>query len=114
MTWFETYDVHVLRTEEDLREGPACDQLERILEEATRGARRVLLALGPGTRLSAHALGVVAHACAEATRRGGALVVSACDPSQRWLLEVTGLAGVLHLHASEQEALAALAPSAAA
>ena len=114
MTWFETNDVHVLRTEEDLREGPACDRLERLLDEATRGGRRVLLAFGPGTRLSAHALGLVAHACAEAARRGGALVVSACDPSQRWLLDVTGLAGVLQLHATEREALASLVPSAAA
>ncbi len=114
MTWFDTLDVHVLRTEEDLREGPACDGLERMLSEAIANGQRVLLAFGPGTRLSAHALGIVAHACAEATRRGGALVVSACDPSQRWLLDVTGLAGVVHLHASERAALRALASSVAA
>lgn len=114
MTVRNDHDILVLRTDEDLREGPACDALERMLDDAIREQRRVLLAFGPGTRLSAHALGIVARASREAERHGSALAVSTPDPDHRWLLGITGLSNVLQLHPSESSAISALVPEAAA
>ena len=113
MTWMETGGVDVVRAHEDLLEGAACEELERQLERAAREGRHVVVALAAGAKLSARALGVLAHAAGEAAHAGGALVVCAEDESQRWVLRVTGLAAALTVFASVPEAIAALQAHAA-
>lgn len=113
MTWMEADGVQVVRAYEDLLEGAACEELEHRLGQAAREGRHVIVTLGAGAKLSARALGVLAHAAGEAARAGGALVVCAADDAQRWVLHVTGLDAVLAVRSTEAEAIAAFGAHAA-
>ncbi len=108
MTSHAIDDVVVLKPESELCEGPECDALEHQLESLVSQGRRVVIDL-EGTRfLTAHALGVLAHAERSATRFGGRIVLCGAADLERWLLQLTHLADALPIFGSEQEAVRSL------
>jgi anti-anti-sigma factor len=108
MTWHDMNDVVVFRPEGDVREGLIGDELERELNRLAAEGRRVLIDLGATRELSAHALGILAGACAEAIRRGGTLAICGVNERHRWLLGITELSQVLNVYDSESAAIAGL------
>ncbi len=108
MTWHPWGDGVVLRPSGDLLEGPVCDDLEQTLERLLAQGRRVIVSLAQTGQLSAHALGVLAHARALSDRNGGRLGLCSAHDHHRWLLQVTRLTPALGLYDTEAAAYAAL------
>jgi anti-anti-sigma regulatory factor len=101
-------ELIVLQPSGDLLEGTACDELEgELLALAGRG-RRVIVDLGRARVLTAHCLGLLARAQKLASENGGRIALCGADGPQRWLLDVTHLAGALPLFGDVIEAAAHL------
>lgn len=111
MTWHPWGDGVVLRPRGDLLEGPLCDDLERTLHQLLAEGRRVIVSLAETRQLSAHALGILAHALAEAGPHGGRLGLCSAAKRHRWVLEMTHLTPTLGLYETEAAAYAALSRS---
>ena len=111
MTWHPWGDGVVLRPRGDLLEGPVCDDLERTLAELLRERRPVIVSLSETGQLSAHALGILAHARAVSERNGGRLGLCSPRSGHRWVLEVTRLTPALGVYETEGDAYAALSTS---
>ena len=101
-------ELVVLQPSGDFLEGAACDDLERELCSLAGQGRRVIVDLSRTRVLTAHCLGLLARAQRLARASGGGLALCGAAGSQRWLLGVTHLAGVLPLFGSEGEAAAHL------
>lgn len=111
MTWHPWGDGVVLRPRGDLLEGPVCDDLERTLHELLSQGRRVIVSLAETRQLSAHALGVLAHALATTGTGSGRLGLCSAREPHRWVLEMTHLTPTLGLYETEAAAYAALSVS---
>ena len=111
MTWHPWGDGVVLRPSGDLLEGPACDDLELTLRNLLEQGRRVIVSLAQTGQLSAHALGVLAHARAMSDQSGARLGLCSARAQHRWLLEKTRLSPALGLYETEAAAYAALSRS---
>lgn len=111
MTWHPWGDGVVLRPSGDLLEGPACDDLEQTLRNLLEQGRRVIVSLAQTGQLSAHALGVLAHARSLSDERGARLGLCSARAQHRWLLEKTRLTPALGLYETEAAAYAALSRS---
>ncbi len=108
MTTHAVDDVVVLKPQSELCEGPECDEMEHELESLVRDGRRVVVDL-QGTRfLTAHALGILAHAERSAARYGGRIALCGAADLERWLLSLTHLADALPIFGSEEEAVRSL------
>ncbi len=108
MTSHAVDELVVLQPSGDLIEGAACDELERELSALAERGRRVIVDLSHARVLTAHCLGVLARAQWTASANGGGLALCGAAGPQRWLLDVTHLAGALPLYDSEHEAVAHL------
>ena len=103
----------VLQPDGDLCEGAACDELEQELFSLAEQGRHVIVDLSATRIVTAHGLGVLARAKRLAEASGGDLVLCGAANLQRWLLDVTHLAEVLPVYASQAEAAASLGRRAA-
>jgi len=101
-------ELIVLQPSGDFLEGAACDELERELSSLAGQGRRVIVDLSHARVLTAHCLGLLARAQQLASANGGGVALCGADGPQRWLLDVTRLAGALPLFGSEGEAVAHL------
>jgi anti-anti-sigma regulatory factor len=108
MTSHAIDELVVLQPSGDFLEGAACDQLERDLFALAEQGRRVIVDLSHARVLTAHCLGLLASAQQLASANGGSVALCGAAGSQRWLLDVTHLAGALPLFDSEGEAVAHL------
>jgi anti-anti-sigma factor len=108
MTSHAVDELVVLQPSGDFLEGAACDELERELYSLAEQGRRVVVDLSRARVLTAHCLGVLARAQRLASASGGGLALCGATAAQRWLLDVTHLAGALPLCDSEAEAVAHL------
>jgi anti-anti-sigma regulatory factor len=108
MTSHAVDELVVLQPNGDFLEGVACDDLEHELYSLAEQGRRVIVDLSRTRVLTAHCLGVLARAQRLASANGGGLALCGAAGPQRWLLDVTHLAGALPLYASEAEAVAHL------
>lgn len=80
--------------------------LEEPLDSAlARDAMRIVVDLGEVTYVSSAGLGVLVGAHKQAEERGGLLVLACPRPEIRTVLEDTGLADLLVIARSENEAL---------
>jgi anti-anti-sigma regulatory factor len=98
----------VIQPRGDFLEGAACDELEQELMALARQGRRVIVDLSRARVLTAHCLGLLARAQQLASANGGGVALCGAAGPQRWLLDVTHLAGALQLFGSEGEAVAHL------
>ena len=101
-------ELVVLQPSGDFLEGAACDELERELLALAGQGRRVIVDLSHARVLTAHCLGLLARAQQLASANGGGVALCGAAAPQRWLLDVTHLAGALPLFGSEGEAAAHL------
>ena len=108
MTSHAMDEAIVLQPSGDFLEGVACDELEHELLALAGLGRRVVVDLSRARVLTAHCLGLLVHAQQLASSNGGGVALCGADGSQRWLLDVTHLAGALPLFDSEPEAVAHL------
>ena len=108
MTSHAVDELVVLQPSGDLLEGAACDELERELSALVERGRRVIVDLSHARVLTAHCLGVLARAQRTASANGGGLALCGAAGPQRWLLDVTHLAGALPHFGSEAAAAAHL------
>lgn len=104
MTSHAADELVVLQPSGDFLEGAACDELEHELDSLAEQGRRVIVDLSHTRVLTAHCLGLLARAQQLALANGGGLALCGAAGAQRWLLDVTHLAGVLPLFGSEAEA----------
>jgi anti-anti-sigma factor len=108
MTTHAVDEVVVLKPQSELCEGPECDEMERELETLLRQGRRVVVDLGETRFLTAHALGVLAHAERSASQHGGRIALCGAAGLERWLLQLTHLADALPIFGTEDEAVRGL------
>jgi len=108
MTSHAVDEIVVLQPSGNLLEGAACDELERELTSLAGRGRRVIVDLRQARVLTAHCLGLLARAQQLARANGGGMALCGAATLQRWLLDVTHLAGALPLFDSESEAVAFL------
>ena len=108
MTSHAVDELVVLQPSGDFLEGAACDDLERELLALAQQGRRVIVDLSRTRVLTAHCLGLLARAQQLASANGGGVALCGAAGPQRWLLDVTHLAGALPLFSSEAEAVAHL------
>jgi anti-anti-sigma regulatory factor len=101
-------ELVVLQPSGNFLEGAACDELEHELLALAGQGRRVIVDLSRAHVLTAHCLGLLVHAQQLASANGGGVALCGADGPQRWLLDVTHLAGALPLFGSEGEAVAHL------
>ena len=73
------------------------------------GARRLVLDLSDVTFIDSTAIGVIAGAVEKLDEAGGSLAIVSTHEKVVQIFEITGLDSVVTLHASREEALAALA-----
>jgi len=73
------------------------------------GAKRVVLDLSDVTFIDSTAIGVIAGAVEKLDEAGGSLAIVSTHEKVVQIFEITGLDSVITLHASREEALAALA-----
>lgn len=98
-------ELMVLQPQGDFLAGAACDELERELLKLAGLGRHVIVDLSRARVLTAHCLGLLARAQKQASENGGSVVLCGADTLQRWLLNVTRLAGPLPLYRSVSEAV---------
>ncbi len=108
MTSHAVDEVLVLRPQGDLCEGEECDAMERTLGDFAGRGLAVVVDLSETRMLTAHAVGVLAQASRAAAEHGGRLALCGAARLERWVLEVTRLAEVVPVFASEQAAVAGL------
>jgi len=108
MTSHAVDELIVLQPSGDFLEGTACDELERELLALAGQGRRLIVDLSHARVLTAHCLGLLAHAQQLASANGGGVALCGAAGPQRWLLDVTHLASALPLFGSEGEAVAHL------
>ena len=108
MTSHAVDELVVLQPSGNFIEGATCDELEHELSLLARQGRRVIVDLSRARVLTAHCLGLLARAQQLASANGGGVALCGADGPQRWLLDVTHLAGTLPLFGSEGEAVAHL------
>ena len=101
-------EVVVLQPRGDFLEGAACDDLEHELLALAGQGRCVIVDLSRARVLTAHCLGLLARAQQLASANGGGVALCGAAAPQRWLLDVTHLAGALPHFGSEAEAVAHL------
>ena len=73
------------------------------------GAKRLVLDLSDVTFIDSTAIGVIAGAVEKLDEAGGSLAIVSTHEKVVQIFEITGLDSVVTLHASREEALAALA-----
>ncbi len=82
---------------------------EVLLQGIDEGARRVVIDLSAVTFIDSTVLGVLVHGAKRLGPDGGALHLVCGPGGVRRILEIAGLAGVFAMHATLDEALAAVA-----
>ena len=80
-----------------------------MMRSIKAGAKRLVLDLSDVTFIDSTAIGVVAGAVEKLDEAGGSLAVVSTHEKVVQIFEITGLDSVITLHASREEALAALA-----
>jgi anti-anti-sigma regulatory factor len=108
MTSHAVGELVVLQPSGDFFEGAACDALEHELLALAGQGRRVIVDLSRARVLTAHCLGLLARAQQLASANGGGVALCGAAAPQRWLLDVTHLAGALPHFSSKAEAAAHL------
>lgn len=109
MTAHETNEIMWLAPMGPMWEGSPCDELERTLGDLARAGRRVVVDLSQAGTLTAHCLGVLAHAHELARANGGEIALCGADRVQRWLLSKTHLTEAIVVYRDRESAVAALA-----
>ena len=80
-----------------------------MMREIKAGAKRLVLDLSDVTFIDSTAIGVIAGAVEKLDEAGGSLAIVSTHEKVVQIFEITGLDSVITLHASREEALAALA-----
>jgi anti-anti-sigma factor len=110
MTSQKLDDVVVLAPTHELYEGGECDEMERaLLEHAERGAR-VIVDLSRVRRISAHCLGILAHAQQIAAQNGGRIVLCGVTHVHHWVIRRAGLGDVLSVFEDRASSIHELTP----
>jgi len=109
MTTHEFDHISVLEPRGDLWESRESAAMERMLVQLAGSGRRVVVDLSATGHLTAHGLGVLAHAQSVALEHGGEVALCGASHAHRLLLERTGLAAAVRLYRGRNEALKALA-----
>lgn len=111
MIRYESDGVIVLEPTQDLHEGPECDRMEDALARLAERGARVVIDVSHVQHISAHYLGILAHAHQVVSQHGGCIALCGPTRMQQWLLTKTGLADVVPVHtdlASAKRQLATL------
>lgn len=111
MTMHEYDHISLLEPRGNLWESRESEAMEHMLVQLAERGRRILVDLSATGHLTAHGLGVLAHAQRVALEHGGEIVL--CGPSRahRLLLDRTGLRDAVKTYARRTDALKALAAS---
>lgn len=109
MTTHEFDHISVLEPRGDLWESRESAAMERVLVQLAGRGRRVVVDLGSIGHLTAHGLGVLAHAQSVAMEHGGEIALCNASHAHRLLLERTGLTEAVRVYGARAEALKALA-----
>jgi anti-sigma B factor antagonist len=107
-------DTQVVRAHGELDLYVAPEFKRRLAEIIETGKTRIVVDLTDAAFMDSTALGVLIGALKRLRVRGGALAVASEQPSILRILELTGMDQVLELHATADDALAALHRSAEA
>jgi anti-anti-sigma factor len=108
MTAHDLNHAVLIAPQGDLWEGEPCDELEKSLIEAAALGRPVIVDLSSVATMTAHCLGILAHAHETARRNGGRIVVCGAHGLQRWLFDETGLSRFVEVFVDRAAALKAL------
>lgn len=108
MTVHEFDGVVLLQPQGNLWEGAECNAMERALLELAQRGKAVIVDLSGTHRITAHCLGVYAHAKQIALGNGGEIVLCSASRVQRWLLRKTGLSEALAIYDDRASAVKAL------
>jgi anti-anti-sigma factor len=109
MTTHEFDHISVLEPHGDLWESRESAAMEKTLIRLAEAGRRVVVDLSSTGHLTAHGLGVLAHAQGVALEHGGELALCGASQAHRILLERTGLSDAVKLYGGRGDALKALA-----
>ena len=107
-------DTHVIELggEVDLYTAP--EFKERMVQVIEDGKKHIVVDLSKATFIDSTTLGVLVGGVKRLRPAGGSLTLVCTDPNICKIFEITGLDRVFPIHATRDEALAALAPDAKA
>ena len=107
-------ETHVIELggEVDLYTAP--EFKERMVKVIEDGKKRVIVDLSSATFIDSTTLGVLVGGVKRLRPAGGSLALVCSDQNICKIFEITGLDRVFPIHATREEALAALAPDATA
>jgi anti-anti-sigma factor len=111
MTRHEFHNVSLLQPRGNLWESRESEAMESMLVQLAARGRRVLVDLSSTGHLTAHGLGVLAHAQKIALEHGGEIAICGARRAHRILIERTGVSQVVKVHADRRAALEALTAS---
>jgi anti-anti-sigma factor len=109
MTTHEYDHISLLEPRGDLWESRESATMERMLVRLAERGRRVVVDLSSTGHLTAHGLGVLAHAQRVALDHGGEIALCGAGRAHRILLETTGLADAVKIYDARAAAVKALA-----
>jgi anti-sigma B factor antagonist len=105
-------DVQVIRVGGYVDFDVAPQLKKRIVQRVDAGARLIVVDLSDAGFIDSTAIGVLVGALKRLREAGGALAVVCGNDNVRGIFEIVGLENVIPLHASRENALAALAQAA--
>ncbi len=109
MTAHELNHISLLEPRGNLWESHESEAMERVLVQLAECGRRIVVDLSATGQLTAHGLGILAHAQRVAHEHGGEIVLCGAQSSHRLLLERTALCEAVRLFPDRAAALRALA-----
>jgi len=110
MTSHELNHVALIEPQGDLWETVECDAMERALLELADLGRTVLVDLSETGQITAHGLGLLAHAQQVAHENGGEVTLCGANRAHRLLLRKTGLLDAIRVFPNRARALNVLKP----
>lgn len=106
-------DVHVIRLGGYVDFDVAPQLKKRVVQRIEAGARLLVIDLSDAGFIDSTAIGVLVGALKRLREAGGSLAVVCTSENVRGIFEIVGLENVIPLHASREDALAALLTPAA-
>lgn len=109
MTMHELNHISLLEPRGHLWESDESEAVEAVLVDLAVRGRRVVVDLSSTGQLTAHGLGILAHAQRVAHEHGGEIVLCGARRAHRMLLESTALCEAVRLFPDRTAAFKALA-----
>jgi len=110
VAFLEVGPVVVVKPDRAVYEGGECDAMEMRLMELVRRGASIVVDLSRVRSLTAHCVGVLAHAQMHASKSGASIVLCGASLCQRRLMEAMGLIEVLPHFENSADAVRSFTP----